>query len=158
PNTHPEVRSAITDVLNEEINPNAVGNVRASDQPREPIHNRVVVRSEDGRLGVIQIGAQGSAQFNEVTNPRSARGWADVEGINIPAEEFEGIFTTQPEGYQPGTIEDARAQFLKDEKLGRGKVPEKVPEPIAAQSPVFDFMTPELQQQSEQDLARSVDQ
>jgi hypothetical protein len=76
-----------------------------------------VVRSEDGRVGVVHVADDGSASFSEVTNPRRQKGWTGRDSIPLPTNEFEEIFPTKEETQepqQPGTTEAARNLFLDD--------------------------------------------
>lgn len=95
------------------------GQSPTEEQPAEAAQvtrRRVIVHSDDGRVGVIQIGKEGRAEFNEVTNPKSLRKYPEPDHT-LPPDEFDGLFPKNPDGYMPGSIEAERRLFVRDEKL-----------------------------------------
>jgi len=83
----------------------------------KPSANVFYLVSREGRMGAVQVGKNGHADYRELANERSKRQALRYIGDLYPDDEFDAIFPRQPWGYQPGSIEAARIQFLKDHGL-----------------------------------------
>jgi hypothetical protein len=122
-----------TEAAPQEQQPEVSGEKPAEELPAEAPQQvgearRVIVHSDDGRVGVIQIGKEGRAEFNEVTNPKSAKKYTEA-AYTLPPDEFDGLFPNNPDGYMPGAIATERMLFLRDEKLLEKGVEGSVVEP-----------------------------
>lgn len=74
-----------------------------------------VVRGADGRTGVVNVSPNGRVEFVEVTNPQRVRRYGNQPALEIASDQFDALFPSRPEGYPPGEIEAARAQFVRED-------------------------------------------
>ncbi len=89
------------------------------------VASEFIVQSDAGEFGKVTVQPNGVPLWQRITNPRTIRD-AQMDRpsrarVSVSADEFDGIFPTNPKGYAPGVIEQNRTQFVQDEGIPIGR-------------------------------------